>query len=257
MSSLTAEHKAVLFTAGGVRLALRLSQVLEVVAIPADAGEVSFRGGAVPALPVAVALGLPAAPTRFAIVTEASPPVALRVEAVQGIVDLAGAEFFRLPTRTSLPEPPPFQGALVAGGELALELSVGALGWVPMEPARDLPGPPAELDFATGRELLFERRGRTCAVPLHLLVQVLERPRVFPVPLTPAAHRGVLYQGRAVHPVFDVAVLYGEPPGDDGGLALLVEAGATTIAVLADRVLAAGERREGDVSRPSWELMLG
>ena len=257
MTSLPADRKVVVFTAGGVRLALRLSQVREIVAVVGDGAEAPLRGGAVPTLPVAVVLGLPAAPARFAIVTEASPPLALRVESVQGIVDLAGAEFFLLPARTTLPEPAPFQGAVVAGGELALELAVGALGWVPIEPAPELAGPPAELDFPTGRELVFQRRERTYAVPLQLVMQVLEGARVFPVPLTPAAHRGLVYHGRAIHSVFDLPVLYGEPPGDTPRLALLVEAGATAIAVLADRVLAAGESPPGGVARPSWDLMLG
>ncbi|MFL5262870.1 MAG: chemotaxis protein CheW, partial [Anaeromyxobacteraceae bacterium] len=79
-ASRPAERKAILFSAGGVRLALRLSQVREIVAIPTDAGEVLLRGVSIPALPVAVALGLAAGATPFALVTEADPPLALRVE---------------------------------------------------------------------------------------------------------------------------------------------------------------------------------
>jgi len=257
VATLPAERKAVLFTAGGVRLALRLSQVREIVAVPGAEGDVPFRGERVPGLPVAVALGLPAGPSRFALVTEASPPLALRVDEVLGIADLGGAEVFRLPARTALPQPPPFAGAILAGGELALELNVAALGWVPPEPAAEVAGPPPEVEFATGRELLFRRGARTYAVPLPLVVQVLEGARVSPVPLAPPAHRGLLYHGRALHPVFDLAVLYGEPPGGEGGLALLVDAGATAIAVLADRVLAPAEPPEGVVARPSWDLVLG
>lgn len=257
MATLPAERKAVLFTAGGVRLALRLSQVREIVAVRDAAGDVPFRGATVPGLPVAVALGLPAGPSRFALVTEASPPLALRVDEVLGIADLSGAEVLRLPARTALPQPPPFAGALLLGGELALELNVSALGWVPAEPAADVAGPPPEVELSSGRELLFRRGARTFAVPLPLLVQVLEGARVSPVPLAPPAHRGLIHHGRALHPVFDVGVLYGDPPGGEGGLALLVDAGATAVAVLADRVLAPAERPDGDVARPSWDLVFG
>lgn len=255
MGSLPAERKVLLFTVGQVRFALRLSQVREILALHGDAGEVTFRGVAVPALSVAVALGLPAGPIRFAIVTQAAPPVALRVEAVHGIVDLSSAEVFSLPTRTLLPQPSPFQAAVVSGGAIALEMVVPALGWAPTEPAGELPGPPPELDFPSGRELLFTRGVRTFAVPLQLLAQVLERPAVFPVPLAPSAHRGLLYHGRAIHPVFDLPILYGEPAVEGASTALLVEAGGHAIAVLADRVLPAGDALERDVSRPAWDLI--
>jgi chemotaxis signal transduction protein len=255
MGSLPAERKVLLFTAGRVRFALRLSQVREIVALPDDAAEVTFRGAAVPVLPVAVALGLPAGPTPFALVTEAIPPLALRVEAVHGIVDLSDSEVFQLPTRTLLPQPAPFQGAVVSGGAIALELVVPALGWAPMEPAGELPGPPPELDFPSGRELLFTRGRRTYAAPVQLLAQVLEAPAIFPVPLAPSAHRGLLYHGRAIHPVFDVPVLYQEPIPSSASTAILIEAGGNAIAVLADRILPAGGAPGGEVSRPSWDLM--
>lgn len=257
MESLPAERKALLFTAGGVRLALRLSLVREIVALPGDGPEVTSRGVPVPSLPVAVALGLPAGPGRFGLVTEATPPLALRVEAVHGILDLAAAEVFQLPIRTLLPQPAPFQAALVSGGAIALELAVSTLGWAPTEPAAELTGPPPELDFPAGRELLFTRGRRTYAVPLQLLAHVLDAPAVFPVPLAPSAHRGLLYHGRAIHPVFDVAVLYGEPPGASAATALLVEAGGNAIAVLADRILPASAGPVGEVARPSWDALFG
>jgi chemotaxis signal transduction protein len=113
------------------------------------------------------------------------------------------------------------------------------------------------VEIAAGRELLFRRGARTYAVPLPLLVQVLQGARLSPVPLAPRAHRGLLLHGRALHPVFDVAALYGDAAEGEGSLALLVDAGATAVAVLADRVLAAGERPEGEVARPSWDLVFG
>ncbi len=255
MESLPAERKALLFSAGGVRLALRLSQVREIVDVPEDAGEVTFRGTAVPGLPVAMALGLTGGRTRFGLVTETTPRVALRVEAIHGIIELSSAEVFQLPARTLLPQPAPFQGAVVSGGAIALELAVSSLGWVPIEPASELPGPPPELDFPLGRELLFTRGARTYAVPVHLLAQVLDHPCVYGVPLAPSAHRGLLYHGRAIHPVFDVGVLYGERAGEEVASALLVEAGGNAIAVLADRILAAGDGGAREVSRPSWDAL--
>jgi chemotaxis signal transduction protein len=256
MATLPAERKALVFSVGGVRLALRLSQVLEIVSAEVRGGEVQVRGRAVPALPLSVTLGLGAAHGGFALVIEASPPLALRVEALHGIVDLAGAEVFQLPARTALPQPPPFQGAIVVRGEIALELAVAALGWAPLEPAggplEPLPsGPLAE------RELLFARAGRSYAVPLSLLLRVLEAVRVFPVPLAPPAHRGLLYHGRALHPVFDVAAIYGESaPAGEARTVLLLDAGGTAVGLLAERVLGVGEASPGEeVTRPAWDAL--
>ncbi len=255
MRSLAAESKAVLFTAGGVRLALRLSQVREIVKSGEHAAELPIRGAVLPALPVAVALNLPAASSAFALVTESPAPMALRIEAVHGIVDLAACEVFQLPARTFLPQPAPFSGAIVAAGAIALERVVGALGWAPIEPAGELSGPPQGVDFPTGRELLFARAGRTYAVPLELLDRVCDAPRVFPVPLTPSAHRGLLYHERAIHPVFDLAFLHGDEAANGSGTALLVEAGGDAIAILADSILPSGAAPDGDVTRPSWDSM--
>ncbi len=255
MEPIAAESKAVLFTAGGVRLALRLSQVREIVAVPEHVAELPSRGASVPALSVAVALNLPAGPGRFALVTESSPAVALRVEVVHGIVDLSRAEVFQLPARTLLPQPAPFCGAIVSGDEIALELVVGALGWAPIEPAGELPGPPPGVDFPTGRELLFSRAGRTYAVPIEILDRVCDAPRIFPVPLTPTTHRGLLYLGRAIHPVFDLALMHGDVASAGPATALLVEAGGDAIAVLADHILPPGAAPAADVTRPSWDAI--
>jgi chemotaxis signal transduction protein len=254
MESLPAERKALLFTAGGIRLAVRLSQVREIVATPGDAPEVPFRGGSLPALSVATALGLTARPGRFALVTELDPPLALRVDLVHGIVDLAKAEVFQLPARTLLPKPPPFLGAVVSDGAVALELAIGALGSAPIERAVELAGPPPELDAPRSRELRFARGGRIFAAPLQILARVLEAPEIYPVPLAPAAHLGLLYFGRAIHPVIDVGVLYGGQAGERATTALLLDAGANAIAVLADKILPADDEG-GKVCRPSWDAL--
>ncbi|HEY6100934.1 MAG TPA: chemotaxis protein CheW [Anaeromyxobacter sp.] len=252
MDSLAA-RKALLFTAGGVRLALRVSQLREIVAVAPGEGEVLARGETLPTAFVSTVLGLPVAPSPYALLIEGAPRAALRVEALHGIVDLRGAEVFQLPARTLLPQPPPFTGAVVLGGEVALELAVSTLGFAPLEPALEPVAPPAYVAGAE-RELRFARGGRTFAVPLSLLVQVLEAPRVAPVPLTPPSHVGLLYYGRALHAVLDVGVLYGDAPGMPARQALLLDAGGTGVAVAADRVLGAGEG-EAEPLRPPWDAV--
>jgi chemotaxis signal transduction protein len=250
-----AARKALLFSAGGVRLALRVSQLREIVAVDPLEGEVRARGEPVPTAFVSTVLGLPAGPSPFALVTEGAPRAALRVEALHGIVDLDGAEVFQLPARTALPQPPPFAGAVVRGGEVALELAVSTLGFAPLEPALDHPPPAAAGPPAPGeRELRFARGSHAFAVPLSLVVQVVEAPRLAPVPLAPPSHVGLLYHGRALHPVLDVAVLYGDPPGAPARQVLLLDAGGAAVAVAADRVLGP-EDGDGDLLRPPWDAV--
>ena len=100
------------------------------------------RRGSSPTASVSTVLGLPAgrAPLRPGH-RGARPRLALRVEALHGIVDLADAEVFQLPVHTPLPQPSPFAGALVVTGEVALELAVSALGFAPLEPARTSANP--------------------------------------------------------------------------------------------------------------------
>lgn len=253
MPTSPAERRALLFTAGGIPLALRLPMVREIVPLPPGAAEVEVRGQVIPAVPLAVAMGLGGGPGRFAVLTEASPPVALRVDAVHSIVDLKQTEVFQLPARTPLPQPAPFQGAVVAGGVIWLELALAAAGWVPLEPALADGIQAAQVDFAAGRELIFERAGRRYAVPISLLLRVAEGPRVFPVPLAPLVHCGLLYHERAIFPVFDLAALFGDGPAPGASLAVLVDAAGTAIAVLADRVAPAGDT--GEVVRPAWDAL--
>jgi chemotaxis signal transduction protein len=253
VDSLPTERKALLFSAGGVRLAMRVSHLREVVAVPPDEGEVRVRGETVATAFVSTVLGLPAGAAPYAILTQGTPPAALRVEALHGIVDLAEAEVFQLPARTCLPQPPPFSGAVVTKGDIALELAVGSLGFAPIEPVDEQGEPPADVEPPPERELRFARGGRTFGVPLSLLVQVLEAPRVAAVPLTPPSHRGLLYHGRALHPVLDVAVLYGDAPSAVQTV-LLLDAGGSGVAVAADRVIGVGELGEG-VVRPPWDAV--
>jgi len=253
MPSSPAERRALLFTAGGVPLALRLPMVREIVPVPPGAEEVEVRGQVVPAVPLALAMGLAGGPGRFAILTEAHPPVALRVDAVHSIVDLSQTEVFQLPARTPLPQPAPFQGAVVANGVIWLELALAAAGWVPLAPALGDGIQANQSDVAAGRELVFERAGRRYAVPISLLLRVAEGPRVFPVPLAPPAHCGLLYHERAIFPVFDLAALFGEGPATGAPLALLVDAAGTAVAILADRIAPGGD--VGEVVRPAWDAL--
>ncbi len=250
MASLPSERKALLFSAGGVRLALRLAQIREILQVAAGEGEVRARGEVLPATFVAAVLGLPAGAAPWAIAVEGA---ALRVEAVHGIVDLAGAEVFQLPARTPLPQPPPFAGAIVSHGDIALELSP-SLGWAPLAPAEDRAEAPPDLGAGGDRELRFARGGRTFGVPLSLLVHVLEAPRLARVPLAPPSHRGLVYHGRAIHPVLDVAVLYGDAPAAEARNVLLVDVGGAGVGLVADRVLGVAEGGEG-VVRPPWDAV--
>ncbi len=250
-----AERKALLFSAGGVRLAVRVAQLREIVAVDPGEGEVYARGETLPTAFVSTVLGLPAGPSPFALLTEGTPRAALRVEALHGIVDLGAAEVFQLPARTALPQPPPFSGAVVVGGVVALELAVATLGFAPLAPALEHLEPPADVGGGE-RELRFARGGRAFAVPLSLIVQVLESPRVAPVPLTPPSHVGLIYHGRALHPVLDVGVLYGDPAGRPPRLVLLLDAGGTAVAVAADRVLAPVDGEgEAELRRPPWDAV--
>ncbi len=258
MTSLPAERKALIFSTGGVRLALRLSQVREIIEVPPGEGEVVARGEALPSAYVSTVLGLAAGPARFALVTEATPRTALRVEALHGIIDLSAAEAFQLPLHTLLPQPSPYAGALVTRGEVALELAVSSLGFAPIEPALDVVEPPPSLGPWLERELRFARGSLTFGVPLSMLVQVVETPRLAPVPLTPPSHRGLLVHGRALHAVVDVAALYGEPPAAQAGRVLLIDAGGAGVGVVADRILGVGEGGlEAATLRPPWDAVFG
>lgn len=258
MSSLPSERKALLFSAGGVRLALRLAQLLEIRELQPGEEEVMARGEPVPTAWVSTVLGLPAGLARYALVTQDTPQTALRVEALHGIVDLADAEVFQLPAHTLVPPPSPFAGALVVKGEVALELAVSSLGFAPLAPAED----PGELPLSLGpwpeRELRFTRGHMTFGVPVSLVVAVRDAPSLATVPLAPPSHRGLLYHGRSIHPVIDVGVFFGLAPSPRPPQVLLLDAGGAAIGVAADQVHGLGDGRDGDdVLRPPWDTLFG
>jgi chemotaxis signal transduction protein len=260
VGTLAAERKALLFSVGGVRLALRLAQVREIVEVDPGGGDIVARGLSYPVAFVSTVLGLPGGAARFALLTEATPRAALRVDVVHGIIDLVDAEVFQIPVRTRLPQPPPFAGAIVAKGVLSLELAAPAIGWEPLPPAQEgdvelTDGGPTE-----GRELVFERGGRRYGVPMSNLVKIIEQPGIAVVPLAPPSHLGLLYHARTLHPVIDVALLAGgeAPPGAAVERAVILDAGGSEVALAADRIVRVGAAAVGDdVVRPVWDALLG
>jgi chemotaxis signal transduction protein len=258
VSSLPSERKALLFSAGGVRLALRLSQLREIRELPPGEGEVVMRGEAVPTAWVSTVLGLPAGAARFVLVTEDTPQTALRVEALHGIVDLGDAEVFQLPAHTLVPAPSPFAGALVVKEEVALELAVSSMGFAPLEPGEDPLEPPPSMGPWPERELRFTRGQFTFGVPVSLVMAVRDAPPLAHVPLAPPSHRGLLYHGRAIHPVIDVGVFFGLAPSLIPPEVLLLDAGGAAIGVVADKVLGLDRGRDDDeVLRPPWDTLFG
>jgi chemotaxis signal transduction protein len=258
VSSLPSERKALIFSAGGVRLALRLAQLREICELAAGEGQVVRRGEPVPTAWVSTVLGLPAGTTRFALVTEDTPQAALRIEALHGIVDLSDAEAFQLPAHTLVPPPSPFAGALVVKGVVALELAVSQLGFAPLAPGEDPSEAPGSLGPWPERELRFTRGPLTFGVPVSLVVAVSDAPPLATVPLAPPSHRGLLYHGRAIHPVIDVGVFFGLAPSLVPPEVLLLDAGGAAIGVVADKVLGLDRGRDDDdVLRPPWDTLFG
>jgi chemotaxis signal transduction protein len=241
-------RQVLLFAAGGISFALPLMAVREIVKLTSD----PQRPAPGRSIALADALGLEGDP-RFALVLDDAAPSELRVDEMRGVGDLAEAEVFRLPERSVARRPSPFAAAVWLGDVLHLELAPAALlrsravAWRPPPEQHDLP--PAE------RELVAERGGRGLAVPLSLIVQVIERARLSPVPLAPRGHRGLLYRGRALHSVWDVASLLGWPDSGKPEVILLLDAGGTTAGVLVDRVRGLGEGA-GPVRRPPWDTLL-
>jgi chemotaxis signal transduction protein len=251
-------RQALLFAAGGVPLALPLSVVRSIAPAEHAGGEVRVRGTAVRVLSVARALALAPGPSSFALLLEAEEPGVLLVDEMRGVGDLAQAEVFRLPARTVEVHPAPFTGAILLRGTLYLEIEPASLRDPPPEPrARPVPVASHADLLPSERELLCERGGVSLAVPLGLLVQVVDAPRLFPVPLAPPGHRGVLYHGRALHPVFDAAAVLGDPEVGDPRVLLLLDAGGSTAGILVDRVRGSGEGQGGaPPRRPPWDELL-
>lgn len=220
---------------------------------------VAFSSAEAPELPegsiaLAEALGLRGAP-RFVLLLEGAGLPALLVDRMEGVADLADADAFRLPDRTVAASPSPFSSALRFGGNLYLELVPVALcalrpdPRVPFAASPDLP--PAE------RELVALRAGQALAVPLPLVVQVIDPVHVFPVPMSPGGLLGLLHHGRAIHPAWDAAAFLGLPPDGEPKVALLLDAGGTSAGVLVDRVLGLSEGTgSAPVRRPPWDVLL-
>lgn len=241
------------FQAGGVPLALPLLAVREIVPIGGGSTRTHPKGAVV----LAERLGLRGEP-RFALILEGGGMPTLLVDRMDGVGDMADAEAFRLPERTVAAEPSPFSSALCFGGAgdtLYLEVAPAALLTMrvqerrPFQTTGDLP--------PSDRELLAERAGRVLAVPLQLVIQVIDPVHLFRVPLAPDGHRGLLHHGRAIHPAWDAASILGDPASGDPHVLLLLDAGGTTAGILVDRVLGLSEGAgPGPVRRPPWDALL-
>jgi hypothetical protein len=174
---------------------------------------------------------------------------------MQGVADLADADAFRLPDRTVAATPSPFSSALRFGDTLYLELVPAALRAMRPDPERPFAASP---DLAPAeRELVALRSGQALAVPLPLVVHVIDPVRLFPVPLSPEGLWGLLHHGRAIHPAWDAAAILGLPTAGDPRVALLLDAGGTSAGILVDRVLGFSEGTgSAPVRRPPWDALL-
>ena len=70
--------------------------------------------------------------------------------------------------------------------------------------------------------LVFAAGGEWFAVPLAGVHEVLRRPRVVPIPHSPAAVRGVVNRRGDIVPVVDLAVLFGRPDASAGDAIVVV-----------------------------------
>lgn len=92
---------------------------------------------------------------------------------------------------------------------------------------------------ATLDVVFFELRGRRCALPVSAVREVLPLPSWTPVPLAPAAVRGVAPVHGQVLPVIDLGVWFA--PGGDARDASLFRSGA-------DKVLLVEADADGDTA---------
>lgn len=147
------------FSAGDVRLGLRLGEVLEVVrmveptpladASPGILGAIDYRGTIMPLLDLAVRLGRPARAfgldSKIIVAKTAGRQFGAVVDEVQGLVPVT-ADAFCSDAKLSMGEVPVERrcllGALRAEGGLLLVLDLaGVLSWIPAEPTAAKDGP--------------------------------------------------------------------------------------------------------------------
>ena len=256
--TLPAERKALLFSAGGVRLALRLIAPARGGRRPVRAPARSSRSRRADRgrLRLDRASGCPAAGTPL----PCSPRVRRRWRSASsaardrrsrrgGVLPAPGPH---APARSPRPSP----GAVVHArrGRSRARAGDARERALRARSSRARARRPTSAFTARARALL--RPGR-----VHLWRAApaagagARGPALPPVPLAAPSHRGLLYHGRALHPVFDVAVRYGDPPGRPAAIALLIDAGGEVVAVLADRVVPPAEAGAREVVRPSWDAL--
>lgn len=229
---------AVLFRSAGTRWALPASAVLEVAPAPA-AGEPRRNGLVVEDF--ATLFGAPPAQGEgcVTLVLDCAPPRALRIEAVEEIVDVAGAPFFRLPQGLAPREL--VRGALRHRDRLVLELELQALAALrgPFAPAATAPLPAADAGPGErpGRSLVFEAGELgLLGLPLSVVTGVLRAEAPCVVPNAPPGHRGLIHHERTILSLWDLASLAGKRP-TAGDLAVAADASGQAVAVLSSRVV--------------------
>lgn len=213
-----------LFTAAELRLAVPAARVRR-LSPPGDG-----------ALSLASALGREPRPGSGAgqmELTGVSQP--LLADHVIGVVETRSATVAALPAGTHLSLPVIERALLLPGGiflELAAE-EVPARPPVALEPRRPPPQPPR---LEPVRALVFRVVERRYAVSFSLVQAVLQAPDVVDVPLAPVPHRGVLFHGGSLLPVFDLPSLLGGRRGQHAPFVVLVDAGGEATGIAADEV---------------------
>lgn len=208
----TGRRLCLLVEAGGARWALEASAVLEVFRPRSGKGP---RGVSVVDLPTL--FGAPARPEtdeadasedEAAVVLDTSPTLAIRVDRVLEVADVAKAEVFGLPPGLGERLPLVVRGALVHDGKLFLELDPEPLAqrlpWEPV-PAR----PIFLLETPPERALLFTSHGRAQGIPLAWVSRVVAWDDAFcPLPgCLPVL--GLQPHGQALWPVHSANALIG------------------------------------------------
>ena len=219
-----------LIEAGGSRFAVPATSVLE-VAVP-DEGGATLRGHH-PLVDLSALLG-GAAELRpgTAVLLDTSPTLALRVNRVRGVLDVAPCPWLHVPRRVAATVEPAVRGLIDVDGELFLELDVEALA------AGLRPPPQLKVVDPFGpsptRALVFETGGRLLGLPLAAVAQVVALGRSFCPLVAPTAAVGVILHQQQAWPVFSIPGLLGEPIASEP-LVVLTEVSGDPVGFTAER----------------------
>lgn len=176
-------------------------------------------------------------PGATAVVLDVSPTLAVRVDRVHEVADVAGAPFFLLPPGLGEALPKLVRGALLHREALYLELSPEALRSAPgaaCAPRRPL----FLLEEAPERALVFRSQGRWWGLPLPLVSQVVvAREESFcPLPPEEGPVLGFYFHAQSLWPVFSVGRLLSSEGAREPHL-IFCEAAGQGLALCAESVL--------------------